>query len=95
MNCGKHRCNQARLEPHGSAGLFAFPGVPVVERLAFALSTLADAANAPRPITGCPNGHLVVGHSHWAPESFAVNLATITCRLVEDCDTHPTAGGVT
>ncbi len=59
----------------------------MTERLAFSLLTLADAANAPRPITGCDNGHLVVNNnSHWQPEAFSVDLKTVTCRLVEDCD---------
>lgn len=59
----------------------------MTERLAFSLDLLANAANAPRPLAGCDNGHLVVGNnSHWAPEAFSFDLRTLTCQLVEHCD---------
>jgi len=62
-------------------------GGDMPERLAFSLTTLADAAHAPRPLAGCDRGHLVVNHnSHWAPEAFSADLRTLTCVLVESCD---------
>lgn len=88
MNCRDSSLSIARLEPIRFGGLFRIPGVHVPERLAFALATLADTANAPRPIAGCDNGHLIVaGRTCWQPETFSADLKTITCRLVEDCDT--------
>lgn len=57
------------------------------ERLAFSMALLANAGEAPRPLSGCNNGHLVVsGNSHWEPEAFSLDLRTLTCRLVESCD---------
>jgi hypothetical protein len=59
----------------------------MAELLAFSLDLLANAANAPRPLAGCDNGHLVVGNnSHWQPEAFSVDLRTLTCRLIENCN---------
>lgn len=57
------------------------------ERLAFSMQLLADAKNAPRPIAGCPQGHLVVaGRTCWRPEALSEDLRTLTCVLVENCD---------
>lgn len=57
------------------------------ERLAFSLATIANAADAPRPLAGCDRGHLVVANnSHWQPEALSVDLKTLTCVLVESCD---------
>jgi hypothetical protein len=59
----------------------------MAEEKAFALATLNDAANAPRPIAGCDNGHLkIAGNTCWAPVALSVDLKTLTCRLVEHCD---------
>lgn len=59
----------------------------MTERLAFSLDLLANAADAPKPLAGCDNGHLVVANnSHWQPETFSFDLKTLTCRLVERCD---------
>jgi hypothetical protein len=57
------------------------------ERLAFSLALLADAEHAPRPLSGCSRGHLVVnGNTHWRPDAFDERLKTLTCELVMDCD---------
>ncbi len=57
------------------------------ERLAFSLELLANAGAQERPLRGCDNGHLVVGHNnHFQAEAFAFDLRTLTCRRVDDCD---------
>lgn len=57
------------------------------ERLAFSLALLADAENAPRPLSACTRGHLVVaGRTHWAPQALDMAMKTLTCTYVEHCD---------
>ena len=57
------------------------------ERLSFSLTLLADAENAPRPLSACSRGHLVVaGRTHYRPEALDMQLKTLACSWVERCD---------
>lgn len=57
------------------------------ERLSFSIALLADAENAPRPLSACSLGHLVVaGRNHWKPEALNMTSKTLTCSYVEACD---------
>ena len=59
----------------------------MAELLAFSLDLLANADRAPRPLSVCEHGHLVVnGNTHWAPLRLDRDLCTLTCQMVESCD---------
>jgi hypothetical protein len=54
------------------------------ERLAFSLDLLAHAETAPRPLSVCEDGHLVVaGNTHWAVDRLSIDLKSLVCRLVD------------
>ncbi len=54
--------------------------------LAFSLTLLANAAEAPKPLTSCHRGRLrVAGRSWWQPISYAPDLTALLHEAV-DCD---------
>lgn len=58
------------------------------DRLAFSLDLLAHADRSPRPLSFCPDGHLVVnGNTHWQPERFDTTGRALVCRIAVHEDT--------
>lgn len=59
----------------------------MAEELAFSLDLLAQADTAPRPLTVCGAGHLVVnGNTHWAPRRYDFALRTLLHEMIPACD---------
>lgn len=57
------------------------------ERLAFSLALLANAAEAPKPLSACQHGHLKVNNNTcWKPISYSRELRTLLHEAVESCD---------
>lgn len=56
------------------------------DRLSFSLELLANADQAPKPLSVCDDGHLVVaGRTHWQPVALDGPLRSLICDWVE----HP------
>lgn len=62
--------------------------MPVAEeRLAFSLVLLANAADAPKPLSACEYGHLKVSNNTcWKPIAYSAELKTLIHEAVESCD---------
>lgn len=57
----------------------------MVDPLSFSLDWLAESARTERPLTVCPDGHMVVRHNtHWKPLRFSGDLKSLWCEPV-DC----------
>jgi hypothetical protein len=54
------------------------------DRLPFPLETILSAGDAPRSLTACNLGHLVVaGRTHWKPVGLTADLRNLVCDWVE------------
>ena len=59
----------------------------MADKLAFSLAMLANAAEAPKPITACEHGHLKVNNnSCWKPTTYSFELRTLLHEAVDTCD---------